>query len=98
MTVTESLKRFRKEKKVIQKEIAEYLGMKTQMYQYYESNGGLSAENLKKIVEKYKVSADYLLGLEDNPCREKVETTDKKESEMTLDERVARLEKLLAAK
>ena len=68
MTVTESLKRFRKENKIIQKEIAVLLGIKTQMYQYYESNGGLSIINLKKIAEHYKVSADYLLGLSDEPA------------------------------
>ena len=67
MTVTESLKRFRKENKIIQKEIAVLLGIKTQMYQYYESNGGLSIINLKKIAEHYKVAADYLLGLSDDP-------------------------------
>ena len=67
MTVTEALKRFRKEKKITQKEIAEYLGITQQMYHYYESNSGLSAELIKKIAIKYQVSTDYLLGFSDNP-------------------------------
>ncbi len=70
MTVTESLKRFRKEKKITQKDIAEYLNLTPQMYQYYESNGGLSADFIRKIAEYYNVSADYLLGLTDKPRHE----------------------------
>ena len=88
MTVTESLKRFRKENKIIQKDIADLLGMKTQMYQYYESNGGLSIDNLKKIAEHYKVSADYLLGLSDNPAP----PVKPAENEMTIEERLTRIE------
>lgn len=65
MTVTESLKRFRKEKKITQKDIAECLGITQQTYQYYESNGGLSADFIKKIAEHYEVSTDYLLGVSD---------------------------------
>lgn len=63
MTVTEALKRFRKEKKITQKEIADHLGITQQTYQYYESKGGLSAEFIKKIADTYKVSTDYLLGV-----------------------------------
>lgn len=76
MTVTEALKRFRKEKKITQKEIAEHLGITQQTYQYYESKGGLSAESIKKIADKYKVSTDYLLGVSDNPDSSKTTVAD----------------------
>ena len=66
MTVTEALKRFRKENKITQKEIAEHLGITQQTYQYYESKGGIPAELIKKIASKYQVSTDYLLGFSDN--------------------------------
>lgn len=66
-TVGESLKRFRKEFGLTQKEIAEVLEINQPMYQYNESNGALSANFVKRIAEHFNVSADYLLGLSDKP-------------------------------
>lgn len=67
MTVVEALKRFRKEYRLTQKDVAEFLGIDNKSYQYHESNGRLSADFLAKIATRYNVSADYLLGLSDNP-------------------------------
>ena len=67
MTILESLKRFRKEFGLTQKELAEVLEMNQPVYQYNESNGALSANFIKKIAEHYNVSTDYLLGLSDKP-------------------------------
>ena len=68
MTVAESLKRFRKELKVTQNEVAEKLGMMPQAYYRYET-GKYSprANDIVLLAKAYNVSTDYLLGLTDEP-------------------------------
>lgn len=97
MTVIEALKRFRKEHKLTQKEIAERLGITQQTYQYYESKGGLSAENIAKLADIYKVSADYLLGVNDNSTNSKntVSNEDLKSVAVALTQSAQALQKIM---
>ena len=88
MEIQESLKRFRQNFKLKQKDVAEVLGVTPQAYQVYESKVTPSAKVIKKIAEHYKVSADYLLGLSDNPAP----PVKPAENEMTIEERLARIE------
>lgn len=61
----ERLKQLRKERQVLQKDIADYLNVTVRTYQYYES-GELepSLEKLVKIADLFEVSTDFLLGRE----------------------------------
>ena len=67
MTISESLKRFRKDFNLSQKSVADSLGIKPQSY-VYETKGVIpSAAVIVKLATIYNVSADYLLGLTDKP-------------------------------
>ena len=68
--VAASLKRFRKEFKLSQKQVADTLGIKQPSYQIYESKSGSipSAEVIFKLANAYNVTTDYLLGRTDEPC------------------------------
>lgn len=68
MTIAESLKRFRKEFKLSQKQVAEVLGIKQPSYQVYESKTIPSATVILKLASAFNVSTDYLLGRSDEPC------------------------------
>lgn len=70
MTIAESLKRFRKEYNLYQKDVAEKLGVTPQAYQVYEKNVTPSAEVIVKIADAFNVSTDYLLGRIDKPRHE----------------------------
>lgn len=68
MTFGESLKRFRVSLGLNQKEFADVFNMKPPLYQRYESGKTTpSVDFIYKITSKYGVSADYLLGLSDEP-------------------------------
>lgn len=70
MTIAESLKRFRKEHRLSQREVAQVWGVTPQAYQIYERDTDPvipSAEVLKKIAVAFNVSMDYLVGLSDEP-------------------------------
>lgn len=67
MTIAESLKRFRREFKLNQKQVAETLGIKQPSYQVYESTTTPSAKVILRLANAYDVSADYLLGRSDEP-------------------------------
>ena len=71
MTIAESFKRFRKEFKLTQKQVADALGIKQPSYQIYESKTIPSATVIIKLAKAYDVSADYLLGLSDDPRPQK---------------------------
>lgn len=67
MTISESLKRFRNDFNLSQKAVADSLGIKPQSY-VYETKGVIpSAAVIVKLATIYNVSADYLLGLTDDP-------------------------------
>lgn len=76
MTITESLKRFRKTFNLKQKDVADTLGVKQQSYQVYESGTKPSVEVIVKLSTAYGVSADYLLGLSDAPINPTVTDAD----------------------
>lgn len=68
MTFGESLKRFRQSLGLNQKELSDELNMKPPLYQRYESGKTTpSVDFVYKLISKYGVSADYLLGLTDSP-------------------------------
>jgi len=68
MTVAESLKRFRSEYGLSQKEVAETVGMVPTSYYRYESGRYLpQTDIIITLAKAYNVSADYLLGLSDTP-------------------------------
>ena len=68
MTVAEGLKRFRKNAKLRQEDIANAIGVHRQVYQRYESGKVLPVITaLIKIADVYKVSTDYLLGRSNTP-------------------------------
>lgn len=66
MAFSDSLKRFRKDLSLTQKQVAEAIGIQTNAYQAYEyGKSKPSIEVLEKIAIAFKVSADYLLGLDE---------------------------------
>lgn len=67
MNIHEAMKRFRREFKLTQEEVAKALGTSKQGYYLYEKDRTPSAEIIKKIALAFGVSADYLLGLTDIP-------------------------------
>lgn len=69
MTVSESLRRFRKQFNLSQGDVASTLGMMQQSYFRYES-GKTSprSEDIIKLADAYNVTTDYLLGRSDEPC------------------------------
>ena len=66
----EKLRIARKNLKVTQKEAAAYLGVTERNYQHYEAGTQKpSFDMIVKLCRYYGVSADYLLGLSDEPRR-----------------------------
>ena len=80
MNINESLRRFRKDFKLTQDEVAKVLGTSKQAYYRYEKDVIPSAEIIKKIAIAFKVSTDYLLGLtnipNNNPNEEIINTVE----------------------
>ena len=67
MTIAESLRRFRKEFNLKQKDVADTLGVKQPTYNVYESKSVPSAAVIVKLANAYNVTTDYLLGQSDEP-------------------------------
>ena len=68
MTIAESLKRFRNNFKLTQKDVASKIGIAQQAYYRYEADKNIpSAEIIISIANAYDVSTDYLLGRCDDP-------------------------------
>ncbi len=62
----ERLKKLRQERKVPQKELAEYLGITIRGYQFYESEvNEPNIKTLTALADFYGVSVDYLVGRTD---------------------------------
>ena len=60
------LREIREDKDLLQKEVAQYLGIKQQQYSEYELGSVLiSIEKLNKLADFYNVSIDYLVGRTD---------------------------------
>ena len=68
INIGESLKRFRQEFNLTAGSAADAIGIIQQLWYKYESGKvAPSAKVIYKIATAYNVSADYLLGLSDNP-------------------------------
>ena len=68
MQLTDSLKRFRKEFHLTQKNVAESAGMKETVYSRYEQGLREPAyRQLRNIADAFGVSIDYLVGRTDKP-------------------------------
>lgn len=68
MTIGEALKRFRTTFKLKQEDVAGTLGLTRQAYYFYETGKALPpAQKIVDLSMAYGVSADYLLGLSDEP-------------------------------
>lgn len=69
MEIGDALKRFRTDLNLSQRQVTERIGMAApQQWQKYEYKQMIpSAELVKKIAAEFNVSADYLLGLTDEP-------------------------------
>jgi len=62
----ERLKKLRRERKVPQKELAEYLGISIRGYQFYESEDNEpNVKTLIALADFYQVTIDYLVGRTD---------------------------------
>ncbi|WP_298035345.1 helix-turn-helix domain-containing protein [uncultured Dysosmobacter sp.] len=64
--IAERLQTLRKENKITQKSVANYLGIKLRTYQYYEGNDHRpDYETLIALADYFHVTTDYLLGRTD---------------------------------
>ena len=70
MSLSESLRRFRKSVKITQKQAAEVAGVAERVYQSYEYGKVIpTATVLIAIADYFDVSLDYLCGRSDDPAR-----------------------------
>lgn len=61
------LKELRLERKLSQKQVAEYLGISTRAYSHYEiGDREPSISLLVKLCDLFEVTADYMIGRTDN--------------------------------
>ena len=67
MQLSESLRRFRKEYNVTQRQAAQASNVTERNYQRYEQGSMIPV--IMGLADKYAVSTDYLLGRSDNPTR-----------------------------
>ena len=64
MTLTESLKRIRKQYKMTQEDVAKFLGISRSGYTYYETGKTVpSVDMLKKLAVMYDTTIDDVVGL-----------------------------------
>lgn len=75
MEIKDALKRFRQSLNLTQRQLSEKIGMPYQSYQTYEYGSSIpSAKVIVKIAVAFDVSADYLLGLSDEPRPKSADT------------------------
>lgn len=68
MKVAERIRNLREDRDLSQIDIAEFLNTSQTVYSRYERNErSLPIEMLYELCKFYNVSADYILGLTDNP-------------------------------
>ena len=66
MKLSERIQEQRIEKRKTQQEMADFLGVKIRVYQYYESGGRKpTLDNLIVLADFFGVSLDYLVGRSD---------------------------------
>ena len=67
MIFSERMKELRTEKGVKQKDVAEFIGISTKGYCFYElGQREPSLQTLSKLCDYFEVSADYLIGRSDS--------------------------------
>ena len=67
MKLSERIQEQRKEAGKTQQEMADFLGVKIRVYQYYESGGRKpTLDNLIVLADYFDVSLDYLVGRSDH--------------------------------
>ncbi|MCL2852973.1 MAG: helix-turn-helix domain-containing protein [Defluviitaleaceae bacterium] len=67
-TLGERLIQLKKERNLLQKDIAKATGLSLRAYQYYERDQkDPTSAVLQKLADYFDVSTDYLLGRSDNP-------------------------------
>jgi len=67
-TLGERLIQLKKERNLLQKDIANATGLSLRAYQYYERDQkDPTSTVLEKLANYFEVSTDYLLGRSDNP-------------------------------
>ena len=67
---TDKIKALRKDRNLTQKQLAAELGLNERNYQHYEAGTQKpSYDGIVNLAKFFQVSADYLLGLTDNPGR-----------------------------
>jgi|SRR5690625_1316418 len=65
---SERLKELRKQKRLTQQEMADFLGISRQGYAKYENNQSeADHETIKRLAGFFNVTTDYLLGHSDSP-------------------------------
>lgn len=100
MTATElgeSLKRFRKNYKLSQEEMAKDMGVSRTMYQAYE--GGKSAPSiifLINLADAHNVSLDYLTGRKKTKTETKEIAVNEPIANLSVEERLSKLEATVA--
>lgn len=68
MKLSERIQEQRLKKGKTQQEMADFLGLKIRVYQYYENGGRKpTLENLIILADFFDVSLDYLVGRKDTP-------------------------------
>jgi len=68
MTLGKRLQYIRNQRRLYQKEVADYVGTSKSVISNYERDiRDPDTGNLRKMAEMYNVSTDYLLGLTDDP-------------------------------
>jgi len=73
----ERLKLLRNDRKILQKEVASYLGIDRTTYVKYETGASEpSIEVLRKLAAFFSVSVDYLVGEDENPQADSRPITD----------------------
>jgi len=66
--LSKRLKDLRERKQVLQKEVANYIGVTERVYGYYESGRFPKDETiLKKLADYFDCTSDYLLGITNSP-------------------------------
>jgi transcriptional regulator with XRE-family HTH domain len=67
-TLKDRLRQLRKQYKLTQKEVAEFLGITESAYGFYEQGRNEpSLETIRKLAKKYDVNISYLMGESDIP-------------------------------
>ena len=97
-TIAESLKRFRAEFHLSQKDVAEKMGKQQAGYYRYESGEYIPrADDVVKLATAYNVTTDYLLGLSDEPRPKSQDVRDKEFFECVQNHTLAVLDALKKA-